>query len=272
MVFVAGFHHNNSPTSIEPIRGQERTVGVAEYVKRCYRVASSSLDWRALEEWFDTPTGRALLTAERARCSQLSTPAGFRLVHLGVAPGHGVEMCFRQHCRFSLAEVQSREVDAVVAFDALPLPSDTVDVVVLHHILDFAHRPHQVLVEAARTLRPGGRLVLVGFDPYSIFGIGKWLLSPRRKLVVWRHNSLRRARLVDWLALLGFAVDVSGGGARSRWRMLVESRGAASYVVVATKRAIPLQPLQIKARARGSTLRGAYPARRSGIMTLRGGE
>lgn len=247
----------------------ERSVRVAQYLKSCYRVAGSGPDWEALEQWFDTPIGRALLAAERARCSGLSTAPGFRLVHLGVAPGHGVEMCFAQHCRFSLAAMPGPEVDAIVSFDALPLPSDTVDVVVLHHVLDFAPHPHGVLAEAARTLRPGGRLVLVGFDPYSLFGVGKWLLSPRRKMVVWRHNSLRRARLADWLALLGFAVDAPNRGESGRLRMLMDSRGAASYVIAATKRAVPLQPLQVRSRVLGGALRGAYPAGRSRVAALR---
>jgi SAM-dependent methyltransferase len=215
----------------------------------------------ALLRWFDTPAGRALLAAERAVCRQLATAPGFRLVHLGVAPGHGVADCFGQHCRFSLAEVPGSGVDAVVSFDALPLPSDTVDVVVLHHVLDFAPYPHGVLVEAARTLRPGGRLILIGFNPYSLVGVRKWLLSPLRKTTVWRHNSLRRARLVDWLALLGFAVAPRSAGNRG-----CHARGATAYVIVATKRAVPLQPLSARPRMRSATLLGGYPAGRTRVV------
>ena len=271
MAFRERFHHNDRRAGMTILRANEgRTVRIAEYVKRCYRVDRSGRDWRVLAQWFDTPIGRALLAAERAQCSGLSAAAGFRLVHLGVVPGRGVEMCFGQHCRFSLAAGPGPGVDACISFDALPLPSDTIDVVVLHHVLDFAAHPHQVLAEAARTLRPGGRLVLVGFDPYSLFGVGKWLLSPHRKMAVWRHNSLRRSRLVDWLALLGFAIDAPNAGQTGRLRRLMDSRGAASYVIAATKRVVPLQPLHARPKTLGTALLGAYPAAgRSGVVARR---
>lgn len=51
----------------------------------------------------------------------------------------------------------------------LPLASDSVDVLVLHHTLDVTRHPQQVLRESVRVLRPGGTLLLVGFDP-----IGRW--------------------------------------------------------------------------------------------------
>ena len=47
--------------------------------------------------------------------------------------------------------------------EELPLEHNSCDVVVLHHALDFAQSPHQVLREAARILRPGGHLILLGF-------------------------------------------------------------------------------------------------------------
>lgn len=254
MAFSYRFHHNGSAI----VAGAGHRVRVAEYFRNWYRVMPPGLARAALLRWFDTPAGRALLAAERAACRQLATAPGFRLVHLGVAPAHGVADCFGQHCRFSLAEVPGSGVDAVVSFDALPLPSDTVDVVVLHHVLDFAPYPHGVLVEAARTLRPGGRLILIGFNPYSLVGVRKWLLSPLRKTTVWRHNSLRRARLVDWLALLGFAVAPRSAGNRG-----CHARGATAYVIVATKRAVPLQPLSARPRVRSATLLGGYPAGRT---------
>lgn len=257
MAFSHCIYHNGSAV----VAGAEHRVRVAEYFRSWYRVPPPSLVREAVLRWFDAPAGRALLAAERAACRQLATAPGFRLVHLGVAPGHGVADCFGQHCRFSLAEVAGVGVDAIASFDALPLPSDTVDVVVLHHVLDFAPCPHGVLVEAARTLRPGGRLILIGFNPYSLIGVRKWLLSPLRKTTVWRHNSLRRARLLDWLALLGFAVDPRSTGNRG-----CHARGVTAYVVVATKRAVPLQPLPARPRVRSAALLGVYPAGRTRVV------
>ena len=43
---------------------------------------------------------------------------------------------------------------------ALPFPDASFDLVVLMHALTYAARPAQAVAEAARVLRPGGRLLL----------------------------------------------------------------------------------------------------------------
>ena len=42
---------------------------------------------------------------------------------------------------------------------SLPFPADGFDLVLLMHALTYATRPAQAIAEAARVLRPGGRLV-----------------------------------------------------------------------------------------------------------------
>lgn len=219
-----------------------RSVRMTGNIERYYRVAEPAAAQQAMQTWFRSPAGNALLQAERESCRALATPAGFRLAHLGVTPGFGVGDCFPQPHRFSLVAAPGPGADGVVCFDNLPLPSDTLDVVVLHHALDFSRHPHAVLTEAARALRPGGRLVLLGLNPYAPFGLSKWIAAPLSDANVWRHNSLRRSRVTDWLTLLGFAVNSgAGSGLPRRWPLL--RRGLAFYLVNATKRAIPVQPL-----------------------------
>jgi ArsR family transcriptional regulator len=50
----------------------------------------------------------------------------------------------------------------------LSLPGSSVDAVVIHQVLHYAERPAQAVREAARVLRPGGRLVIVDFAPHSL--------------------------------------------------------------------------------------------------------
>jgi len=42
------------------------------------------------------------------------------------------------------------------------------DIAVLHHVLHFLDDPETAIAEAARTLRPGGRLIVVDFAPHEL--------------------------------------------------------------------------------------------------------
>jgi ArsR family transcriptional regulator len=61
--------------------------------------------------------------------------------------------------RTSLRNCQVRQGDMY----HLPLDDGSFDAAVLHHVLHFADDPAAALTEAARVLRPGGRLVIIDF-------------------------------------------------------------------------------------------------------------
>ncbi len=50
---------------------------------------------------------------------------------------------------------------------ALPLPSASADLVIIHQVLHYAHQPAAAIAEAARVLAPGGRLLLVDFASHE---------------------------------------------------------------------------------------------------------
>ncbi len=87
--------------------------------------------------------------------------------------------------------------------DALPMASDSIDVIVLPHTLEFETDPHQVIREAERVLIPEGHVVILGFNPWSLWGL--WRLFLRRgSYPPWCGNFRGLTRIKDWLALLGF--------------------------------------------------------------------
>jgi ubiquinone/menaquinone biosynthesis C-methylase UbiE len=50
----------------------------------------------------------------------------------------------------------------------LALPLDSFDVVIIHQVLHFLDDSARVIAEAARVLRPGGRLLVVDFAPHDL--------------------------------------------------------------------------------------------------------
>src|SRR5437660_796954 len=50
----------------------------------------------------------------------------------------------------------------------LPVPKDSFDVVVIHQVLHFLDDGARAIAEAARTLRPQGRLLVVDFAPHDL--------------------------------------------------------------------------------------------------------
>ena len=51
---------------------------------------------------------------------------------------------------------------------ALDLPDGCMDAVSIHHVLHFLDEPAAAIAQAARTLRPGGRLLVVDLAPHRL--------------------------------------------------------------------------------------------------------
>ncbi len=89
--------------------------------------------------------------------------------------------------------------------DLLPIQSNSVSVVVLHHALELSNHPHHLLREVDRVLIEDGHIVIIGFNPRSPLGLASWLQK-------WSSttppctNKISLPRLKDWLTLLSFEV------------------------------------------------------------------
>lgn len=92
---------------------------------------------------------------------------------------------------------------------SLPIASGTMKAVAFFHTLDFCSNPHQALREANRVLTDDGQLIIVGFNPYSAFGL-RHVLSTWRPREPWSGNFYTRRRITDWLSVLDYRVLDSG--------------------------------------------------------------
>jgi SAM-dependent methyltransferase len=152
---------------------------------------------------------------------------------------------------------------------ALPLQSDSVDVMLLPHTLEFAPEPHEVLREAARVLTGEGELLVLGFEP-----LGAWALRHvfTRRCPPGLLRAIPAARLADWLKLVGFEVGPPSrylyapplasryaGRARSfleRAGIRAWPRFSGAYLLHARKRVHSLTPIRLRKRLRTAVIGG----------------
>lgn len=101
-----------------------------------------------------------------------------------------------------------REASLLARFDELPFASQSIDLVVLPHVLEFAQEPHRVLREVDRVLVPEGHLVLTGLNPASLWGVRHGMQRIFRRPFIPRSSQLiALPRIKDWLKLLSFEVN-----------------------------------------------------------------
>ncbi len=236
---------------------------------RAYSCGDEVLARERLRAWYRTELGRRLLADEQVVLeSVLPGLFGYHLLQVG-APWEDDLLSSSRIRHRMVVEGLTNDSSAPGTFRAdpwaLPIASGSLDVLVLPHTLEFQRDPHQVLREAERTLIPEGHVVILCFNPGSLWGL-------RRLFRGWRHpppwcgHFLTLTRVKDWLALLGFDTVLARGyffrppihhpGVMERLQFL-ENTGrrwwpllGAGYLCVAKKRVVAMTPLRPRWRRR----------------------
>jgi len=209
--------------------------------------------------WLAGPLGQLLLEQERQLLEEeLARFFGGYLVHYGPAADSPPDA--RQIQRSVRLGAPFKGVEIVCEEQSWPLTEHAADVVVLQHGLDFSLSPHGLLREAARSVRPGGHLLIVGINPLSTWGMRH----------LFARDALRQARCIapsrvcDWLHLLGFALEKRRFGcyrpplSAPAWQARLaalerigaswQPPGGGFYVLVARKLLVGLRPLRPPSR------------------------
>ena len=233
-----------------------------------------------MPQWLETPVGAYLLEWEQRHLDQaLVDVFGFHALQLGLPELDALRANRMPHRWLAMESPPDKPgaspsrpepaapTGAVVApsllcdFDALPFDTASLDLVVLPHALELARDPHQTLREVERVLVPEGRVLILGFNPASLWGTRQRLGRLRRRLGLGQERDLflprsgefiGYRRLRDWLRLLSFEVESGRFGcyippvtsakwlARFGWMERMGDRWwppfGALYYIVAVKR------------------------------------
>ena len=157
------------------------------------------------KEWLATPLGRYLVAREQAYFDTVVADVfGYNAFQLGM-PEMDLLRASRipMRCHVDVAG----QVELNADFRDLPIASNSADLVLLPHALEFSDNPHQILREVSRVLMPEAHVIISCFNPWSVWGLRRTF--GRRVSYPWSGHFINLPRLKDWLALLG--LDIAGG-------------------------------------------------------------
>ena len=156
------------------------------------------------QQWFSTSLGQYIVEHEFQYFDQVvSNIFGYNAMQMGM-PQYDFLRANRMPLRFSAGT----ESDHILrtASDHLPIASDTIDLIIVPHVLEFHDNPHQILREIYRVLIPEGHVVISGFNPLSLWGLCQSCGFERSEFP-WNGHFIALPRLKDWLKLFNFEME-----------------------------------------------------------------
>ncbi len=231
---------------------------------------------RRMRAWYRKAPGTLLISKEREEVDRLLPYVfGYHILQIGSLGRERslLNSCRIQHRLVIDADHQNGPGDTGLYSHAhaLPIASDSVDAVVLAHTLELERDPHQALREAERVLIPEGHVLVIGFNPWSFWGLWRLFLKRGRK-VPWCTRFVSPNRVKDWLSLLGFDITHEAGlffrpplpyvGVMKRLDFL-EGIGkrfwpffSGGYVILARKRVTTVTPIRLPWKRRKTVMPG----------------
>jgi len=226
----------------------------------------------ALQTWWRGSLGAALLAAESELLGEaLEDVFGWELLQVG-AWGDTRELlaCSRTRKQTIVASRIPSCADVVGRPTKLPVTSDSMDAVLLPHTLEFATDPYAIVREVDRVLVGEGHLLVLGFQPWSLWGLRGSASHTGYPPGMRRLLSARRLR--EWLVLLGYEVATerrylycspwSAGPAKGEGngkvlrRSLFNPLPAGAYLLKARKRLYTMTPIRPRFREKPAVIGG----------------
>lgn len=191
----------------KPESGRHALHKKTKFPRPRYYCHAETHAWQALDRWFRREPGLTLARCESDWLREVSCNLfGYHLLQIG-GLGEQDNLCESRIKHRIIVHEQAPGLEAVSWLRAepgsLPIASESIDLVVLPHVLDFHPNPHGVLREVERVLIPEGHVIVLGFNPWSLSGLWRVALGWRGR-IPWCGRFRGVVRIKDWLALLGF--------------------------------------------------------------------
>lgn len=165
-----------------------------------------------LDHWYEQPLGIAFAKKQQHEINTLLNGLrGQRLLQLGINPGVDFQSASSIPYCISLApDIDLKQSDPFVvgSSHALPFLPDSIDVVLMNQILESESDLQLVLQEAWRVLVAEGRVIIMGFNSISPWGLTQ-LLKRKHDQIPWQGHFYSPFKVRQVLLNLNFSVLTS---------------------------------------------------------------
>lgn len=131
------------------------------------------------DSWYRQMPGLMLLTDEKAWLDRIfENERGNVLLQLGgpfdnrlTESARAAKVIFVGSCIRTAHSKPVIQADA----DALPIDSDSIDLVLVMHVLESSKKAAQVLQEAHRVVKPNGKIIVLGLNRFGVWNACRFL-------------------------------------------------------------------------------------------------
>jgi len=163
--------------------------------------------------WLNSPLGQRVFESEREQLEDILPGLfGYHILQYG----NSTESNYLTPSRITTKTILCLD-DAEIEHDQnairchaedLPVAADSIDVIVLPHILEYSKDAHKLLREMERVLIGDGHVVIIGINPISLWGLWHLVLCWWGNMP-WSGRLIATHRIKDWLSLLDFEITKS---------------------------------------------------------------
>lgn len=209
--------------------------------------------------WYQTPRGKLLqqLEAEYLQRS-ITVSCQQTILQIGGLNWENEFIDCSLYKNFTVLDAKGMGCDKSMKIRAksynLPLQSNSVDMIIVPHLLEFDAKRFQTIREVERVLKPEGMLIVLNFNPWSLWVRYQYFWD-KKMADTWGGHFIPRSRILDWLKVLNFEVTVTSefhmdsvSSTHGTCMAGLRSFTSTAYAIKAIKRRynlIPLTPVQV---------------------------
>lgn len=164
------------------------------------------------DRWCEQPLGIAFAKMQQAEINAISQRfRGQRVLQLSVDSTVDLQLVaptFYSVLVGSDVEIKHADPSVVASYRALPFLSDSIDIVLINHALEFENDLELIFEEIWRVLVGGGQVVVMGFNALSLWGM-LHLFKRKEAQIPWGGHFYTSFQIQNLLSKVGFNISLS---------------------------------------------------------------